>query len=111
MQGPFKVLKIICKTTYITFFQNLKKSINDQEPVYESFIASEEPLVEAAETDIEKVNNEVATTKDRWEKLNVTWNERLDNLQDLKDKVNEIDEIIEPIEEAVVCCEQVVDGG
>uniref|UniRef100_A0A7M5V1J7 Uncharacterized protein n=1 Tax=Clytia hemisphaerica TaxID=252671 RepID=A0A7M5V1J7_9CNID len=90
--------------------KNLKKLINDQEPVYESFIASEEPLVEAAESDTEKVNNEVATTKDRWEKLNVTWDERLDNLQGLKDKVNEIDEIIEPVEEAVVCCEQVVDN-
>ena len=73
-------------------------------------MACEEPLVESAETDTDKVKSEAATTKDRWEKLNATWNDRLDSLNDLTDKVKEIDEIIEPVEEVIACCEQTLEN-
>lgn len=90
--------------------QNLKKSIDEQKPNYQSFIACEEPLVESAETDTDKVHSETETIKDRWNKLNVTWDERLDNLNQLNEKVKEIDEIIEPVEEIITCCEQTLEN-
>ena len=95
---------------YLFLLQNLKKSIDEQKPNYESFVACEEPLVESAETDTDKVQSETETTKDRWNKLNVTWDERLDNLNKLNDKVKEIDEIIEPVEEVITCCEQTLEN-
>lgn len=88
----------------------MKKAIDEEEPIYESFVASHEPLVEAAETDTDKVKDEVANTKERWEKLNVTWQERLDNLDDLNKKVEEIDELIEPVEELIACSEQTIEN-
>ena len=94
----------------VFLFQNLKKLIDEQKPNYESFIGCEEPLVESAETDTDKVKSETETTKDRWNKLNVTWDERLNNLNNLNDKVKEIDEIIEPVEEVITCCEQTLEN-
>ena len=56
------------------------------------------------------MKEDVELTTERWEKLIVKLNERLDHLNNLNDKLNEIDEIIEPIEELVTCCEQTVDN-